>query len=158
MDDAKFWYFEEAKNTANALIVARMPQLSQAKIQYLCTEKCSKKGGKLVLGKTKKASPRESFFLEGCHYIVEIGNDGWITLNPHQREALIYHLLSFCFVDVDDDTNEYTYGIQQPDINEFADVISRYGWWHPDLEKFGALVKSIDFSDQVKPEPKDARN
>jgi len=143
----EYWYSEEVKEMAEGIIAKRAPELVDAKIVYVMKEKCSKKAGKLVLGKTKKASPMQNFFLDGCHYIIELGADGWQELNPRQREAALYHYLCYCFVDVDEETNEYIYKMRDPDIQEFSEVISTYGFWHEDLKKFGRNVKVLDLDE-----------
>lgn len=150
----KFWEAKEVEDIAKPIIASYLPELVEAKIKYYFKEKCSKKGSTMVYGKTAKVSDKNSFLMGGFNYLLELGADGWRELTVRQREALVYHLLNYCHVDVDDKTNEYTYGLKDPDIIEFTDVLSRYGFWHPDLEKFGRTIKAIDFDNSKPSDPK----
>jgi hypothetical protein len=126
MSDKQFWYAAEVKDIADKQMANYLPELVTAKFKFLFKEKCSKKAGRIIYGSTKKASPQVSFLCgdEGCDYIVEVGADGWKDLLANQREAMVYHLLNFCHVEVNEETNEFIFGVKTPEINEFADVIS----------------------------------
>jgi hypothetical protein len=146
----QYWYADEVKEIAEQQIANYLPELAQARFKFVYKEKCSKSCGRIVYGSTKKANSITSFLCgdKGCDYIIEVGADGWKDLTKHQREAMIYHLLNLCHVEINEETEELTYTTKKPEINEFAEVISRFGFWNTDLEKFGMNVKTLTFDNQ----------
>jgi len=143
------WTANEVEDFAKVVIANRLPELVAAKIQYLFKEKCSKSAGKLIIGDTKKATPKENFLAGGCDYVLVIGEDGWKDLSPKEREASVHRLLCFCFVDVDEETNDYIYKLKKPDIQEFTENVRVYGLWTEGLQDFGKSIKTVNFDESI---------
>jgi predicted metallopeptidase len=130
---------EDTVGLMKKLIAAYNPNAVEANVCLMFRSKCSKRGGKLVLGKTKKESDRAKL-LHGFDYIIELGADAWQELSNSQREALLLHeVLHISAVENGDGSMDY--GIEQHDTEEFRKVIEAFGLWTPDLEE---LAKTIE--------------
>ena len=90
---------EHVREMAGEIIAASHPDLATAKIVYLFRNPPAKRGGQLVLGTARKASPmHRAICPDEPDFIVELawGDDAWCSLNTLQRRALLDHELCHC--------------------------------------------------------------
>jgi len=141
----KTW--EEATDTvgmiAGGLIPNYHPDLSTARINYVFVSEASTKGGLKVMGRVKKLAGFLEWALEG-DYVIEVAQDMWATLEPHQRTALVDHLLERCKGEEDEKTGEMRWKVREPDIQEFSSVLDRNGAWHSQLAGFVSIAQKVN--------------
>lgn len=107
----------------------------------------SNKDGQLTLGKCKKVSELDKQF-QGFDFIIILNFEAWTKhLNETQREALMFHELCHAAVAYDQNDNKKTdargrtmYRIKRHDIEEFGDVVAKFGCYKQDLENFVATA------------------
>lgn len=142
--------YEEAQSVesiANKLIGTHHPELAEAKFRYIFKEKCSKKGGKPVLGTVKKMSDLQKFLITGePDFLMEIPLDVWNELDVSRRTALVDHLLERCTGEEDEQTAEMKWKTREPDVYEFSSILRRHGAWTEDLSNFASVAQSLDLS------------
>jgi Putative phage metallopeptidase len=142
--------YEEAQSVesiANSLIGTHHPELAEAKFRYIFKEKCSKKGGKTVLGTVKKMSDLQKFLITGKpDFLIEIPLDAWNELDASRRTALVDHLLERCTGEEDEQTAEMKWKTREPDVYEFSSILRRHGAWTEDLSNFASVAQSLDLS------------
>jgi hypothetical protein len=111
--------------------------------------------GRFTLGKCKKATELDRE-LAPYDFVILLNRDFWQNPNvtDTQRAALLDHELMHAAVAYDengepkmDERNRNVFRIRKHDLEEFADIASRYGCWKRDLEDFAqALVRAGDKS------------
>lgn len=100
--------------------------------------------GRITLGKCKKASDLDRE-LAPFDFVILLSRDFW--QNPRvtdvQRQALLDHELMHAAVSFDengetkvDERGRTAYRIRKHDLEEFADIGTRYGVWKSDIEAF----------------------
>lgn len=105
-------------------------------IAIVFREKAGKAGGKVVLGKSKKATPLLGVLGDTDYkFILELAGDEWQNLTTRQRNALLDHLLCACRAD--DEDGEIKYYIAPPDVSFYWDELDRWGDWRPRPEGEG---------------------
>jgi len=129
--------FEQVIAYSDKLIKQHHPHLLTANIRYLCRNKAPKSQGKLVPGVIKKASPIEKH-LSGSEadFIMMISLDVWNSMPAAQRLALVDHLLTRCVASEDEKTGKLKFSMRSPDVQEFAEVVSRNGLWNEQIAEF----------------------
>lgn len=85
-------------------------------------------------GPDEWAPPDESF-------LIVVWQRAWEELKPQQREALIYHELLHANVEFDSD-GQPKLGLVGHDIEEFDDVVRRYGVWLEDIADFAEAIEA----------------
>ncbi len=132
---------------ANKIIPRWHDHLAGERIEYVFRDKAAKKNQKIVLGTCKKISGLTAYLaspdVEHAHdaevedfWCVEIAEDAWRELEPHQREALVDHELCHIGFEYDEDADLVTLKPAAHDVEEFGSIIDRHGLWKPDLEEF----------------------
>ena len=103
----------------------------EARIVYLFREKLSKKaavaskaGAKLV-------------YLGEVDFTIEFDWTQWRTLTAEQRIALVDHELCHCAWDGEHEK----WAMREHDVEEFGEIVQRWGLWQPRLKDFGVYVK-----------------
>jgi hypothetical protein len=135
---------EAVQAIANDLIATYHPTLATAKFRFLFKEKASKKGGKVQPGSVKKLSDQMLFLID-ANFLMEIPLETWNEMDATKRVALIDHLLERCVGEEDEDGGgDMKWSVREPDVNEFATILRRYGAWHDDLAAFVSVGQSID--------------
>lgn len=133
----------EAELLATDLIPKYHSRLIDARITYLYTEKVLKHGGKVIFGKAQKAAELVQFFGE-TDFVLVFSKPTWSKLTDEQRTALVDHELCHCDQTVTK-SGEIKWRVRAHDVEEFTEIISRYGMWHQGLRKFGeAIPKQVE--------------
>lgn len=129
--------FDQAKGYADKLIKEHHPHLATANITFLCRNRASKSQGKPVPGSVKRASLVEKH-LSGseCDYIMTLSLDVWNSLTSSQRLALVDHLLTRCVGTEDERNGSMKWSLRSPEVQEFAEVVSRNGLWNESIADF----------------------
>ena len=106
--------------------------LVEDEIAIIFREKAAKKGGKVVLGSSKKA-PSLLGVLGDTEYkfILELAADEWQGLTNKQQLALLDHLLCGCGVEENPTTGTMKCFIRTPDVAFFWDELDHHGDWRP---------------------------
>jgi hypothetical protein len=126
----------EVQDQINSLIGNAHPHLASIMedIVVIFKEKCSRKGGTPILGKTSKAPGILSVLGEHNYkFVIELGADCWVNLNAGQRNALLDHLLCFIGGEEDEKTADMKYFLTTPDVYYFSEEINRNGNWRTDI-------------------------
>lgn len=82
-------------------------------------------------------------------FLVVLDEGYWTDSDGHLREILVFHELSHCRQKVDkygaprfDMDGNPVYGIRAHDVEEFNDVVARYGQWNEGIRAFVAAATS----------------
>ena len=87
----------------------------------------SKAGGKLA-------------FLTGFDFTIELSHKVWLVLTDEQKIALLDHELAHCDRDLDAPAGGWC--LRAHDVEEFSEVVARWGLWTPALKGFGVAIES----------------
>lgn len=125
---------KDVNDVVTTLISKFHPDLAlvDEEIAVLFRERASKSGGRVVLGKAKKA-PNVLSVLGDKEYkfILEVAADEWQTLDGKQQTALLDHLLCHCKVEEDEKSGDIKYSLKTPDLFFFSEELERHGNWRP---------------------------
>jgi hypothetical protein len=103
-------------------------RLDGVKIAVIQQDKAASSKGHIVMACASLVTKRFQPLLDAKYqFIVCIARDVWDTSDQAKRDALIDHELCHCMTD--DDGAHY---IRPHDLEEFADVIERRGFWRKD--------------------------
>ena len=120
---------ESVLHLAQELIEKYHEHLQGANIGFVFRETADRSGDKLVLGKAAKVSPRDKVF-NNLDFVIWLAQDWWRgILTDVQRQALLDHELCHCVFDEETET----YKLRGHDIEEFREIVERYGLWSDDL-------------------------
>lgn len=129
-------YWEKAPieviQLAEALIAAHHRDLLDARIGILFRSPTPESKGKRQLGEASKVTDKIRPLLKrDLDFIIWVAADWWLDeADERQKKAMLDHTLCHCRI-VDGVPT-----IAQHDIEEFTQVIHRYGFWNEDLERF----------------------
>lgn len=147
--------FEPAEDSVGAIaqgIIANYrPELAPARIMYVFVSEASKKRGREVLGNVKKLGTFDAWALEQ-DFVLTVALDKWNELTGSQRTALVDHLLERCVGEEDEKSGEMKWGVVEPDIQEFPNVLYRHGAWNDDLQGFVSVAQGINLDQIVEEE------
>jgi hypothetical protein len=147
--------FSEAETVAqiaNGLIPNYHPELATAKILYIFVSKASTKNGQEVWGKAKKLSGLFEWYAER-DFLIEVAKDKWDGLNANERTALVDHLLERCTGEEDEENGgAMKWKMRDPEVQEFATILQRYGAWHKGLNSFISIAKSVKLDEIIAEE------
>ena len=136
-----FGDFEASEAIASNLISKHHHELSGAKFKHLCRNKAASAGGEKIPGSIKKASPMEKHICGDVDFILTVALDVWNDLSVNQRTALIDHLLTRCVAVEDPKNGEMKYKVRPPQVQEFPEIVERYGSWNEGLVEMNACFK-----------------
>lgn len=129
---------------ANEIIGQYHPRLKNERIAYVIKYGAWTKNGKDVLGNAKKCSEKE-MLLTGYTFIITLA--GVLLMLPENViRAVIDHELSHCGVEKNEDGQTKRYIIAH-DLEDFAQVIKRYGLYNEDVKYFIQQIKQISIFD-----------
>ena len=97
---------------------------SEATIIYLSSDQEKKKSGRAVCGECEKV-PSKYKWAVPCDFTITVFEPNVERFTEEQMEILILHEL--LHVGIEKDGNEETYSIIPHDVEEFEDIIKRYG-------------------------------
>lgn len=117
---------------AHNIIVEHHPLLLNFNIGFIFRSEVGTAGGKIVLVQALKVSAKLAPVLD-LDALIGIAEDVWYSLKPESKRALIDHEL--CHLSVSPDGS---LSIRGHDIEEFNEIIERYGFWNTDLIATGA--------------------
>ncbi len=87
-------------------------------------------------------------FGEVPDFIMWLDSGWWTQATPHQREALVFHELCHAVHAKDkageerfDDDGKPVWDIRGHDLEEFNEVVRRFGAWSPDIGQFIAAAR-----------------
>lgn len=146
--------FSEAETVgriAGGLIPNYHPELVEARIMYVFVDKAGSKNGRELWGKSKKVSGLWEWALEK-DFIIEVAQDKWNEMEESQRTALVDHLLECCTGEENEEDGAMTWKIRDPEVQEFASILKRYGVWHAGLTTFVSIAKEIDLDAIIQEE------
>lgn len=86
---------------------------------------------------TTSAASAKLEFLTGLDFLLEFSHKVWVKLTPEQRIAAVDHALTAITHDLETDS----YGIRPFDVEEFSQIVNRWGLWTPQLKGFGAALE-----------------
>jgi hypothetical protein len=117
------------------------PQLLpiQDEIAVIFREKAAKRGGKVSLGATRKASSLLSLLGQKEYkFVIELAADEWQSLPSPEKTALLDHYLCACGSKEVEKTGETKWFVEPPDVMFYWDELDRYGAWRskPEEEEF----------------------
>lgn len=151
---------------AEQLIPEHHPHLDEARLLYLFTSQKRTRRGTPVLSTAAKLTPVQRYLssgpdeavAEGYDFLLLFTREEWDVLTADGRKALVDHTLCRC-VRTERETKEgdveYGWGIQDPDVEEFTDIIQRHGLWRPVLRTFGNQVRQLRLTDVAPEKPRD---
>jgi hypothetical protein len=148
--------WSEADETVGAiaagLIPNHHPELASARMWYVFVSEAANKGGQELLGKVKKVSGFLQWITEK-DFLIEIALPKWNDLEADARTALVDHMLERC-VGTEDDKNsgQMKWSLREPEVQEFASILDRYGAWNPGLAGFVAVSKRVNLDGFVDEE------
>lgn len=149
---------------AEPLIREHHPHLSDAKMLFVFTDQRRKRCDRVRLGSAGKLTALQRFLSsgmdsveDGADFVILIDSNLWAVLDNRAREALVDHELCHCTVFVkigrpalwrrikkEENKDDFTwrYGLRGHDIEEFGEVLYRWGFWKPDAPEraFGEIV------------------
>jgi hypothetical protein len=118
--------------------IRRFTHLDDAAIVCVGRPKAQIKDGFVRVASIRKAKPVERLFLERAGHgervthLLEIGLDVWNAASPLDREITLFHEL--CHPKARDDQGKWG-GMRQHPIQEFPEVVERYGAYTPALKR-----------------------
>jgi hypothetical protein len=81
-------------------------------------------------------------------YMMLLDREFWFAATSTQREALVFHELCHTVHEKDKegelkftDAGRPVFGLQGHDLEEFNEVVARYGAWLPDVEAFARALR-----------------
>ncbi len=160
----------EARDIARELIPEHHVHLllAQAEILYVFTDQQRKRCDRLRLGSAAKLSSLQRFLASGLDgvdqgpdFVILLDSNLWDVSTRAARTALVDHELAHCALFVKDETqkpafwrhfdaqediynevdHEYRWGMRGHDIEEFAEVLYRHGFWRTDPQE--QLFKAV---------------
>lgn len=131
----------------------------EAHIEWLFRAAPQIKAGRQILGTchlpTVQGSLRD-FFVWLCakmfgalpDFLIILDKGYWDEASPREREILVYHELCHAVHAVDKygelrfdrETGEPVWGLRGHDVEEFTQVVQRYGQWNDDIRRFVAAA------------------
>ena len=141
---------ENLQPFGSRLIGEYHPDLVNARIEYVFCEKSSKRNGVSQFGKVHLLSGWKKHFMD-MDYLIEVALDLWNDMDDSQRLASMDHLLERCYGE-EDDSGEVKWKIRDPEIQEFASILSRHGAYHEGLVQFVGVAHSVQIDAIIEEE------
>src|SRR4030042_518172 len=114
----------EVLSTAQELIDNFHERLKDCKIGFVFRSEASVSGGKLVLGTTSKITEKiKPMLSDELDILIVLAEDEYSRMDSQRRKALIDHELCHIVQNL----NTFGWTTKAHDINEFKEIIERYG-------------------------------
>ena len=117
--------------------------LKDARIGVIMRSEAPVTGGRITYGKAERVSAKAQVHVP-YDFIIWLANDGYQSLAPLQREALIDHELCHCQWGMDTGAS-----IRPHDVEEFTEILQRYGYWWPHAEEFAAAAQQAELFERT---------
>ncbi len=125
---------------ADLLIPKYHPHLTNARISYLWKQELQIRGaGRVRLAKASKCDAKLAF-LANSDFVILFNWKAWEKLTAMQRVAIADHELCHC----DQDLDSGAWKMRHHDVEEFSEIVGRYGLWKMDLMLFGHQLKQLE--------------
>lgn len=113
--------------------------LKAARIGVIMRSEAPVTGGRVTYGNAEKVSAKAQVHVP-YDFIIWLAADRFGNLAPMQKEALIDHELCHCqWDDID-----MAASIRPHDVEEFTEILQRYGYWWPHAEEFAAVAQQAE--------------
>jgi len=129
---------------ASGIIEAHHPDLLDARIGFIFRSEQQISAGKSTWGKAQKVSDKLKVYLD-FDFLIWLALDVWISLSYNQKQALLDHELCHCLYD------ERKMSMRAHDVEEFTEIIDRYGLWRIDLEKMALSMQGAKIDQGILP-------
>lgn len=125
-------YAEIAKDLIEKEPLLEYIRQSDVTIIYLSSDKPKQSKGKSVCGECERINPKYKWAIP-CDFTITIFDPNVITFSEDQLRILIFHELLHVKIELGDDGEE-VYSINPHDVEEFREIIDRYGidWDQPE--------------------------
>ena len=125
-------YAEIAKDLIEKEPLLEYIRQSDVTIVYLSSDKPKQSKGKSVCGECERINPKYKWAIP-CDFTITIFDPNVITFSEDQLRILIFHELLHVKIELGDDGEE-AYSINPHDVEEFREIIDRYGidWDQPE--------------------------
>lgn len=143
---------EVAKIAADLIPVFHAHLVENIRIDYVFTDKITKKGNKEVWGTMRKISALNAYLASDDNskkhgvtesfFVMVISEPIWNKLNDKQKRALVDHELCHAKVDVDEEGN-YKLKIVPHDMEEFTEIVKRHGLWAEDVTEIAKVISEL---------------
>lgn len=111
------------------------PHLEDARIAFIFRSEPQQSGDHLVLGQASKVADKLKSLMP-YDFIIWIARPNYDAMREVQQKALIDHELCHCVGD-----KVIGWSIKRHDIEEFQDIIDRYGLWSANLRSAASVLK-----------------
>lgn len=128
---------EQPEAIGQALIEALHRELRPARMAFVFKKMMRRGGAHLSLAKMKRSSGL-LLYLGERDFVMIVNWTSWGALEVPQRIALIDHEL--CHAGVEAENGKWI--LLHHDVEEFGDVVRRWGLWLPDLKSFGDVLRA----------------
>lgn len=127
----------EVIELAKKVIEKWHPDLEEASIAFIFRTEAPKNGNMVVYGTASRIKPEHQLLGLDHDFLIWLAQDKWYTLTDAQKVALIDHELCHCSFNEKDKPTMVDH-----DIQEFACIIQRHGFWWPNPERFIEAVQA----------------
>lgn len=135
---------ETVLELARELISKYHPHLAQCdandEIAYLFKNKGITVKGKSAIATAEKCSPKV-YALSGKRFVITICYEDWQNCTDILRRAALDHELFHLWLEEDEKTGETKYKILNHDLEEFGEIVRRYGVISHALAKFKTALE-----------------
>ena len=126
---------------AYRLIRKHHPHLLKARVVCVGKPKASRAGRVVNIAKARRASRLVQALVRPVpNYVIEIGRDVWETLTTRERGIVLDHeLMHFAGYD----EKRKWWRMRRHDVEEFYEILQRYGAWSEELKALVKLTRSV---------------
>lgn len=141
----------EVEKIVRRLISDRFSHLATVRVECVFRSEPAVKAGKVTWATARKVTGlnawlamwRDGAGLEADaeeFFVIEVAKPVWLAMKPEQREPLIFHELCHCHAE-EDENGQTRLTLLGHDLEEFTEVVKRYGLWREDVEQFLKATK-----------------
>ena len=129
---------------ASGIIEANHPDLLDARIGFIFRSEAQTGNGKQTWGKAQKVSDKLKVYLD-FDFLIWLARDVWAGLSANQKMALLDHELCHCLYE------DGKLSMRPHDVEEFTEIIDRYGLWRNDLEAMAISMRDAKLEQNTLP-------
>ena len=138
---ATFTQSEEGRAIGETLIKEHFQWINQwrVRVDFIFRDDEPKKNGAAIWAQARKVSGLSAFLAgesEKGFFVIEIVESVWETLSELQKTALIHHELLHLSYSIQPDTGKWSLCIVAHDLEEFREIVTRYGFWKDNVQAF----------------------